>query len=86
MNRYLNRFPTITIREGHRVKVYLTNDLEFHLAFDARQLPEIRREHNSDHRSVWTSTDSTGGRSRTMGAQLSPASADAYTCPPVVPK
>lgn len=28
MNRYLNRMPTITIREGHRVKVYLTSDLE----------------------------------------------------------
>lgn len=28
MNRYLNRMPTITIREGHRVKIYLTNDLE----------------------------------------------------------
>jgi type IV secretion system protein VirB10 len=28
MNRYLNRLPSITIREGHRVKVYLTNDLE----------------------------------------------------------
>ncbi len=35
---------------------------------------------------VWTSTESTAGRSRTMGAQLSPASADKYTCPPVVPK
>lgn len=28
MNRYLNRMPTITIREGHRVKIYLTSDLE----------------------------------------------------------
>src|SRR5262249_17543296 len=28
MNRYLNRLPSITIREGHRVKVYLTNDLD----------------------------------------------------------
>jgi type IV secretion system protein VirB10 len=26
MNRYLNRTPSITIREGHRVKVYVTND------------------------------------------------------------
>ena len=38
------------------------------------------------HASVCTSTESTAGRSRTMGAQLSPASAEAYTCPPVVPK
>jgi type IV secretory pathway VirB10-like protein len=28
MNRFLNRLPTITIREGHRVQVYLTSDLE----------------------------------------------------------
>jgi type IV secretion system protein VirB10 len=28
MNRFLNRLPTITIREGHRVKVYITSDLE----------------------------------------------------------
>jgi type IV secretion system protein VirB10 len=28
MNRFLNRLPTITIREGHRVKVYLTSDVE----------------------------------------------------------
>ena len=39
-----------------------------------------------NHGSVCTSTDSTAGRSRTIGAQVSPASADAYTCPPVVPK
>src|ERR1700675_511841 len=38
------------------------------------------------HGSVCTSTESTPGRSRTIGAQLSPASADAYTCPPLVPK
>jgi len=24
----LNRLPTVTIREGHRIKVYLTTDLE----------------------------------------------------------
>jgi type IV secretion system protein VirB10 len=28
MNRFLNRLPTITIREGHRVKVYITSDLD----------------------------------------------------------
>src|ERR1700674_3183242 len=38
------------------------------------------------HASVCTSTESTPGKSRTIGAQLSPASADAYTCPPLVPK
>ena len=28
MQRFLNRLPTVTIREGHRLKVYLTSDLE----------------------------------------------------------
>lgn len=28
MNRYLNRTPSVTIREGHRVKVYVTSDFE----------------------------------------------------------
>ena len=28
MNRFLNRLPTVTIHEGHRVKVYVTSDLE----------------------------------------------------------
>jgi type IV secretory pathway VirB10-like protein len=28
MNRFLNRLPNITIREGHRVKVYVTSDLD----------------------------------------------------------
>jgi type IV secretion system protein TrbI len=36
MSRFLNRLPTITIREGHRVKVYLTSDLQLP-AFQARE-------------------------------------------------
>jgi type IV secretion system protein VirB10 len=28
LDRFLNLLPTVTIREGHRVKVYLSNDLE----------------------------------------------------------
>jgi type IV secretion system protein VirB10 len=28
MNRFLSRMPTVTIREGHRVKVYLTSDID----------------------------------------------------------
>jgi type IV secretion system protein TrbI len=27
LDRFLNVLPTITIREGHRVKVYITQDL-----------------------------------------------------------
>ncbi len=36
--------------------------------------------------SVCTSTLSTAGKSRTIGFQLSPASAEQYTWPPLVPK
>src|SRR5437763_531905 len=57
-------------------------DVERHLG----QRAQVGRQHHADHASVWASTDSTAGRSRTMGAQLSPPSADPYTCPPVVPK
>jgi type IV secretion system protein TrbI len=28
LDRFLNLFPTVTIREGHRIKVYLTRDLD----------------------------------------------------------
>ena len=28
MSQFLNRMPTITIREGHRVKVYVTRDFD----------------------------------------------------------
>jgi hypothetical protein len=38
------------------------------------------------HTKVCTSTDTTAGKSLTIASQLSPASAEAYTCPPVVPK
>src|SRR5262245_16074995 len=61
-------------------------DGELHLAADVGQRPQMIRKHHSDHGSVWASTDITDGRSRTMGAQPSPESAEAYTCPPVVPK
>jgi type IV secretion system protein VirB10 len=27
LDRYLNVLPTLTIREGHRVKVYLSDDV-----------------------------------------------------------
>ena len=70
----------------NRLRRRLTLNLELHLAADLRQVAEVRRQHDANHASVCTSTDRTAGRSLTMGAQLSPASADAYTCPPVVPK
>jgi type IV secretion system protein VirB10 len=42
LNRFLNRLPTITIREGTRIKVYLTGDVElpaYTASPDARRSP-----------------------------------------------
>jgi len=59
----------------------LTVNLELHVAANMGQRLQMRRKHDGDHASahgrVWTSTERTAGRSRTMGAQLSPAFADA---------
>src|SRR5580704_6517458 len=56
-------------------------NLDLYFARDLRQTSQMRREHHldyhPDHLSVCTSTESTAGRSRTIGAQLSPASDDA---------
>ncbi len=38
LDRYLNVLPTFTIREGHRVKVYLSNDLLLP-AYEKHQMP-----------------------------------------------
>src|SRR5581483_1076009 len=59
-------------------------DDEADLAGDAGQRLQVGGEHDPDrrpgtfgpHGSVWTSTDSTAGRSVTIGAQWSPPSAD----------
>src|SRR5207245_8241913 len=71
---------------GHRRWRDSAAAVEPHLVTHLRQSAQMGRQDDADHRRVWTSTDSTAGRSRTMGVQLSPASADRYTCPPVVPK
>ena len=54
-----------------------TVDLDLYLEADIGEGPQVRRQHNPDHGKVWTSTDSTAGRSLTIGAQLSPALAEA---------
>jgi len=64
----------------------LTFDIQLYFTSDFCQRPQMWRENDSYHGSVWTSTESTAGRSRTKAFQLSPSSTDAYTCPPVVPK
>jgi type IV secretion system protein VirB10 len=38
LDRFLNTLPTITIREGHRVKIYLTQDLQLP-AYDDHHMP-----------------------------------------------
>ena len=78
----------ITGFELRRARNPVSPGLRFqrHLAADSCQRAKMHRQNHADHGSVWTSTDTTAGRSRTMGFQLSPASAEAYTWPPVVPK
>src|SRR5271156_6334193 len=51
-------------RVEHGALRSLTLDVEFHLAADARQRPQMGREYDLDHDSVCTSTDTTAGRSR----------------------
>src|SRR5262245_34683329 len=65
----LERVEDRTLRDA-------TIDVERHLAVDARQLAQMRRENDPDHGSVCTSTDRTAGRSRTIGAHVSPESGD----------
>lgn len=60
--------------------------LDTHFAVHARECLQMVWQLDADHGRLWTSTESTGGKSRTIAVQLSPPSADAYTCPPVVPK
>jgi hypothetical protein len=43
--------------------------VELDLAADAGQRPKVCWQDNSDHDRVWTSTERTAGRSRTIAAQ-----------------
>ena len=78
----------------HRIQHRAHGDCPLHrhrdLPLHLRQRAQVKRKFDADlvnaHFSVWTSTDSTAGRVLTMGAHVSPASAEAYTWPPVVPK
>lgn len=38
LDRYLNVLPTFTIREGHRVKIYLSQDILLP-AYDSHDMP-----------------------------------------------
>jgi len=52
-------------------------DINLDLAANQRKPAQVCRQDNPDHGSVWTSTEHTAGRSRTMAVQLSPPSRDA---------
>lgn len=54
-------------------------DVEYDLTVDAGERPQVVRKHDANHDNVWTSTDSTAGRSRTIVVHESPESVDAYT-------
>jgi len=64
-------------RVEHRALRDRAVDLKLNLVTDVRQRTQMLRQYDADHGSVCTSTDSTAGKSRTIGAQLSPASAEA---------
>jgi hypothetical protein len=51
--------------------------IKLDFAADARKTAQMRWENYANHGRVWTSTESTAGRSRTIGDQVSPASFDA---------
>src|SRR6266849_8006843 len=61
-------------------------DLQLHFSPNTREGAQVSRQLDPDHASVCTCTDSTEGKSWTIAFQLSPASAETYTWPPVVPK
>ena len=64
-----------------------SRDVQCHLYVGSREPAQRRRDlHAHAHLRVWTSTERTGGRWLTIGAQWSPPSGEPYTWPPVVPK
>src|SRR5271168_23369 len=80
-NLIANRPPQHRIaslqRVQHRALRNWTFNFKLDFAAGVRQCSQMLRQYDPDHGSVCTSTDSTPGKSRTIGAQLSPASAEA---------
>jgi len=64
-------------RVKHRAQSDRRSDFQLHLGANLRQRSQMLRKYDADHGSVCTSTLNTAGKSRTIGAQLSPASAEA---------
>src|SRR5690606_37612328 len=55
----------------------LALDVDLDFLAGAREVLEMGRQNHADLHSVWTSTDSTAGRSWTIACQVSPESAEA---------
>ena len=51
-------------------------DIELHLVVHTREGAEVVGQHDADHGSVWTSTESTFGRLLAMACQVSPPSGE----------
>ena len=71
-----NRIPRLQ-RVEHRALGRVLQGVEADLAVDARERPQVLRKDDADHGSVWASTESTAGRSRTIAVHRSPPSGDA---------
>jgi hypothetical protein len=60
-----------------RALSYFSVELKVYFAIDIGERTQMRRKNNAYHGNDCTSTESTAGKSRTMGFHVSPASADA---------
>src|ERR1043165_4043195 len=69
-----------------RASRHVTVNFKLHISTNAGEGAQMCRQNYHNHVSVWTSTESTAGRSRTIGVHVSPPSGEPYTCPPVVPQ
>src|SRR6266540_2812998 len=64
-------------RVQQRALSYRSVELKSYFTLGVRQRTQIRRKNNANHGNVCASTDSTAGKSRTIGFHLSPASTEA---------
>lgn len=63
-------------RIEHRTLRRIACNFEFDLAFVTHERTQMSGQHDADQGSVWTSTESTAGRSCTIGVHVSPASGE----------
>ncbi len=72
--RWILRFQCI----DHGAQRDFALDLQLHFVADFGERPQMMRKNDPDrHGSVCASTDNTAGKSRTIGFQVSPPSAEA---------